>query len=541
LFQTESAKSAHGDTREHDLLRYRKIGFTTAEEYMNSRVLKQASTNPPRRSVRLKTFEPPKVTKAKLKRSVKYQQDQLQLYKTELVLHQRGSTITKELFGQVWEAPLSLALPDSQLPYKGNKAVTKQFYSQRYTEPAVVMPACPPGWKPDVVILEGMNMIYSPPNHIFHHTFLQYCHHLIQLYILRHLLHDKAQEIHIVFDDPDSQLVTPKLMERFRRDTKGKITATSSDNDDYLFNTITDDEQLPSNWQKFLQNRTNKKVLCQYLSTALLRIGATYLQESQKIIVAGALRDLAYSISSKSNCQIVPSLCGIHEEADTRIYLHVVNTTHRNILIYSKDSDVVHIGLGVNMEGREVMIQSKKNSTDDTFLHLTRLQKAIVDDPDLFSIPEHLRCIVVRNIFIITGCDYNSYFHSHGKIAFLTTFVKHAKMITGHNVANRDIGQFGTSVFTDEHNKHLGLLAFYRFVGCRYFDEHAVAFLQQNIETPEQLFEMSKKSTILAQHTEFLDKIREAVFTRKLLECDHLAATDALSFHWDRDTWAIQM
>ena len=57
-----------------------------------------------------------------LKISMKYQQDQLQLYKTELVLHQQGKTISKDLFGQVWEAPLTISDPESELPYKGSKA-----------------------------------------------------------------------------------------------------------------------------------------------------------------------------------------------------------------------------------------------------------------------------------------------------------------------------------------------------------------------------------------------------------------------------------
>ena len=119
------------------------------------------------------------------------------------------------MFGQVWEAPLSLAEPENELPYKGSKANAKTFYQLRYSNPPVI-PSYPKHWKPDVVILEGMNMIYSAPNKIEHNTFEEYTHHLLHLYTRRHLLENRVKEVHIIFDNPESTLVIPKLMERSR-------------------------------------------------------------------------------------------------------------------------------------------------------------------------------------------------------------------------------------------------------------------------------------------------------------------------------------
>lgn len=39
-----------------------------------------------------------------------------------------------------------------------------------------------------------------------------------------------------------------------------------------------------------------------------------------------------------------------HKESDTRVWLHARKTTHADILIYSPDTDVYHVGLGISDE-----------------------------------------------------------------------------------------------------------------------------------------------------------------------------------------------
>ncbi len=250
---TNAPSDGHEMAREHDLMNYRQIGKEAAEQYILSHILQKPSAHPPQRAKKLKTFHKPVDTKKKLKRSLKHQHDQLQLYKTELIMQQHGEEIGKEMLGQVWEAPLSLSEADSDMPYKGTKAALKSWYKSRYTKPPVLPTSFPLRWKPEAIILEGMNMIYTPPNHMIHQTFDQYTHHLLQFYAQTHLLQGKVREVHIVFDNVLSSSITPKLMERSRRDAKGNVIVdVENEQVDDIFDAIEDQTCLPSDWEKFL-------------------------------------------------------------------------------------------------------------------------------------------------------------------------------------------------------------------------------------------------------------------------------------------------
>ena len=95
---------------------------------------------------------------------------------------------------------------------------------------------------------------------------------------------------------------------------------------------------IPVNWQSFLRVDSNKTELFRFLSDALLK---SFNQESDKqlIITDGE------SVLSKPLIDDVGSLspCN-HEEADSRMLLHVIHAAHHNhhkIMIRTVDTDVV--------------------------------------------------------------------------------------------------------------------------------------------------------------------------------------------------------
>ena len=117
---------------------------------------------------------------------------------------------------------------------------------------------------------------------------------------------------------------------------------------------IEDATVLPSNWQKILSVRRNKTCLIKYLSKAFLHHSQQYLQSFQVLIVSG-VNDDAFCVS-QSGIQQAHHLSGHHDEADTRIFFHVENTIHKNIQIYSKDTDVPHIGLICQPDHKNIVI-----------------------------------------------------------------------------------------------------------------------------------------------------------------------------------------
>ena len=102
------------------------------------------------------------------------------------------------------------------LPYKGSKSNTTTYLENRYRQASVIVPAFPPGWVPDVVILEGMFIVRTSliPTMSYMTDYVQY---LLARFVCPHFAAG-AKEVHVVFDSPGSQLETPKEPEQIRRD-----------------------------------------------------------------------------------------------------------------------------------------------------------------------------------------------------------------------------------------------------------------------------------------------------------------------------------
>ena len=90
----------------------------------------------------------------------------------------------------------------------------------------------------------------------------------------------------------------------------------------------------------------------------------------------------------------------------------------------SADTDVYMIGLtrpcAIN---KDVIVQvSKINSRELKLLSLKNLIGAVHNDPDMAHIPLSSRLAVVQTLFVVTGCDYISFFGGIGKATFLKHF-----------------------------------------------------------------------------------------------------------------------
>ena len=100
------------------------------------------------------------------------------------------------------------------------------------------------------------------------------------------------------------------------------------------------------------------------------------------------------------------------EEADTRVWLHVLRSPGTRKLVYSPDTDVYHIGLPLTCnEPLDVFVRiSVFSSQEHRYLSLKKLTMSLQGDPDLSSVPGEILPKVLQTLFISTGCDYVSYF-----------------------------------------------------------------------------------------------------------------------------------
>ena len=520
--------------QQKSLLNYRDVGMSSYDSYVRSCILKQSSVaKPVIRKKRLQTFAKEKITK----RAINYLEKEKKLitlcYKRTIAFSEEHNQPIHELL-QFIETPRAICTP-SGLPCKGTKYVMYGLLAKRYAEtcsPVKDAYVFPSG---TCLVAEGMNIIYSNPLPGLK-TFLEYAHMIVSRWVAP-FFKRKYREIRILFDQVCSQGISPKAFERQRRDA-------STDDEVEVYSQIVDETPLPTSWSKFLKIRQNKQKLCQYLSCKFLEIVPSSLQSTDQLFVtsggfienesAPEMTGMCVSMNGTFPHAIIHN----HEESDTQIWLHVKETVCSTVHIYSLDRDIGMIGLPFNFVNKTVVIQFKASSTEDKFLDLDVLRSALSNDPDLAPLMTQGCDLykIMQVLYIVSGCDFVSFFARFGKSTFLKVFFQFSDFISG-NSSPETCGQLS---FTDVDNNHeLGLLSFFRLVGSVYFQANR-ASLHQHASNPVELFNSIGASTALEHHSKFLSVIRKASW-QGVYEDSLLPSDSALSFHWLRSCWVAQV
>lgn len=375
-----------------------------------------------------------------------------------------------------------------------------------------------------------MNIIYTSPLRQFK-TFLDYATFLVRRWILSSYRKGFI-DVRILFDQVDTQGLSPKAIERSRRDESG-------DDIEANYNNIADDTVLPANWFKFLKVRTQKHCLIRYLSSKFIELVKDQLLDNQIFITSGGFHVGLEKRPNWTGVKVTKkgteyhSLIHNHEESDTQIFLHVFDTQCTDILIYSIDRDIGIIGIPLEFGSKTVCIQYRSKVGEEKYLNINLLQTAIMTDSDLSCIVDKdisiLKC--VQMIYICSGCDFVSYFAHVGKSMFFNVFVQYASFISGDSIDTL-LGNLTCSTVGSDSDK--GLLSFYRFILCVYFKANR-AFLH-DYDSPLQLFNTVSGTSVLIHHQEALAIVRKASWIGTY-EDQLLPSNTALRFHWLRACW----
>ncbi|XP_070574571.1 uncharacterized protein [Ptychodera flava] len=361
---------------------------------------------------------------------------------------------------------------------------------------------------------------------------LDYLHSLLQRWVAQYFYFLHAKEVHVVFDDPKRNGLSPKDIERLRRDKIQRSVGGEGKCDKIELG-----GSLPRNWQKFLTDRKQKRSLVSLLSDLFIIMGEK-LPPGQSLTVAGGFdndrRDHAYTVAG-GKVSLAENYISNHEEADSRVWLHCERTLCTNVVIYSPDTDVYWVGLPLVNSNKEIYVHLKSKAYDNLYIHMNTLTSVISSDIQLQRIPEKDVMKILQVLYIVSGCDYVSYFRGLGKKAFLDAFCKNAEFIAGMETFTP-----GKMHETDGNLRDLGLLAFYRLIGSVYFYKHAVAFGHDN---PKDLFLSLQNENIsaLAKHKAFLSHIRQKVWARIDIESGLMPSDEALQYHWYRCCWVSHL
>ena len=509
-----------------DLLNFWEIGQRHFETYVKYYILQQPSAQVPQRLNKLLTFATSKRCSKKMKLIDREKRLMNRCMRRKLAWNAKLGVVTHPSGEQYIELPRAICNPHG-IPNKGQKSYATKWLENRYK--GLVINNLPVGWIPESVVLEGMFMINVSPL-ASHHTMKEYTQFLLRRYALPHFVKG-AKEVHIVFDNPGRQPLSPKSFERRRRDDTGTLPS------DHHHAQFFDDSEIPPKWRDHLQCRECKRHLVEYLGKSFMQHAPHILRGSQKVVLAGCFtgdaEDQAWEVSA-NDVQPNPLLNCSAEEADTRVWFHVRQSCGTRKIVCSPDTDVFHIGLPLIGTQLDVYVQiSTFTSPDTRLLHLNLLRSALAGDPDLAPAPANQLPKMLQTAFISTGCDYISFFSGLGKATFLRVLFQHSSFI---NANTTDYP--GTLADTDTDHLHAGFLAFIRLVGTTYFKKHISAF---KYETSRALMNSLQESTVNVVHQRWLDHIRDTVWEHIEFEDELPPSWEALWRHWLRSCWVSNL
>ena len=507
-------KQANSVQRE-DLLNFRHIiGSSDFQTYITYTYLKHSSVELTMKRKKVHNFSDQKVSK-KLSNSEREKKIISLCLKRRL---KAKCEPTKGKCEQYIELPRAIATSNG-MPQKGDKSNARGFMDKRYEI------RLQHNWTPNTVIIDGMFWIYTNP--IPNTNMSDYVNFLITRYAVCHL-QKGVSEIHFIFDNPGRTADHPKCIEHEQRDSGLEGHQTH--------HTFDDNTKAPSKWSEVVKCRECKRSAIKYVGDCLLREATGYLEDNQKIFVAGhcdrEAGDMAYFSSRTSSNEVDVSLTCNAEEADTRMWLHMSKTSGEKVLLYSPDTDALFISLlTVNPIVKDVCLQVNPLGKPKLVLSITNLREALNSDPCLKCIPEEDRPPSLVSVYILSGCDYTSFFAGYGKVSFMKTFFDHASFISGDTPKTP-----GSLALISADS---GFLAWLRLVGTVYFQKHKSAFPSHS--SPQSLFTslQSPNRRVTEQHYCFIETIRSTVWERIVFEDHLIPSPDALKLHYRRSCWVM--
>ncbi|VDH93405.1 Hypothetical predicted protein [Mytilus galloprovincialis] len=343
------------------LINYRKYGEEDMANYLKCflfRTYETAGKPPSRKRRNLKTFAPIKITIHKQKKEIKDQNTVISCLRKEIAFSKHSGNAVKDL-DQFLQLPRALCDAEG-IPEKGQKATAANVFKNIYSDAFLLQVPKAPVSSKTTVIIDGMFIINTSPL-ASHQTFGDYGDFLFNRWIIKYYNQYTANEVHLLFDDPNRNGVSPKDIERTRRNTVVQ-------------------EPVAFDW-------------------IIVKAGGFDDDRKDRAISILKGQVVDYDLAS-----------GNHEEADTRVWLHASVTTADQVIIYSPDTDVFFIGLPLVSDlNKTVYVQLRDSPYNNSFLSMDKLVKCItLNDSLLQGLDSVLICMQL--LFIYSGCDFVSYF-----------------------------------------------------------------------------------------------------------------------------------
>jgi len=379
-----------------DMLNFHRIGKQSYETYVKHFILKQpSSTDAKVRQHRLLTMKPTKSKQKKSSQKEKETKQVIQCLRRKLAWCKHNSQADINSEQQYSLYPRALADEDGY-PHKGSKSNWTDKLTNRYksTQPPAFTNYSL--WMPEVVIIDAMFLIHIRP--LRRTKTIEAYAVLLFHQVVVHYFQSGTTEVHLVFDKPGCRSFNPKAFEHHRRYNKHISDSQHHQHIEFIPST-----NIPPKWQDYLDCRDCKRSIVESIGLYFLRQGRLLLRANQKLILSGCFSGTndnnAWIVSASS---IIPELTTQYhtnsQEADNRVWRHACQSWANRILIYSPDTDTYNIGLGLlNSPPKQYIVQI--NSSEKKYVCLNNLNAALLNDPDLATLPRNSLNEIIQVLF----------------------------------------------------------------------------------------------------------------------------------------------
>lgn len=159
----------------------------------------------------------------------------------------------------------------------------------------------------------------------------------------------------------------------------------------------------------------NKADLARFLSEELIKSAPL----GKELVVAGGFRS-EQEVRCSNELTSVQPLKATHEEADTRMVLHAVHCNYSNIVVSSKDTDVL------------ALLVAHRHRMSCDFLWMmagtSQKRKYIPVDVVLQQLPSGCQSSLLA-FHALTGCDTTSFISNHSKRTAFKVFTEHHNLL----------------------------------------------------------------------------------------------------------------
>ena len=236
-----------------DLLNFRDVGQKEYDLRVESYILRNPSVVPPKHRKSLLTFAERRSRgeKGSIERERKIQ---IECWKKRVAYAMSTGVQVSTSYEQCLELPRVIATTDGK-PVKGTKSNTTKALEKRYANatPPIITTSLKSGWVPETVVMENI----APRS--AHKNIGEYADFLIRQHILPHF-RGMSKQVHLLFDDPDCQEMSPKYFKRQYRDQANEVP------DDHSCMYFSPDMIIPAKWRNNILNcrkcRGNLFVFC---------------------------------------------------------------------------------------------------------------------------------------------------------------------------------------------------------------------------------------------------------------------------------------